>query len=322
MSGQGTGSSSSADDAGFAPIDASSFRFAPRAMGPTPASGRRQRVVFAFVLVVHAVLLVLLLLPPAQRSDATREALVVDFVTVQDVPPPAPPPSPAPSAQAVEPPPRPVRRPTPAPVPREPSSTSLQAVEVAPAASPATPAAPPPPERSTLFDDSGNIVVPEAAYEELRRNVSEDRVFDYQIAGLAKAKSAFERRPALEYEPGMFDGSMRPSKSLLVDLLERAVEASTASISIPIPGDPYRRIECKVVVLAAGGGCGMTGFTGYVEEDDPNTLNAEEEAQCAAWWEKITTTNQQQAWIETRKLYDAACRKPRETKPGLPEKRD
>lgn len=321
MSGQGT--LSSGEDVVDGAVDASGFEFRPRASLPSFRSGLRvHRRVLAGVCAMHVVALALLLWPPTRREEAASDALRVEFVTIEPTSQAAPPPSPAPRPASTETPllsrpvaSRPPVRPQVTTPPTETStpaapSDALQAVEIPPRAA----AAP-------LFDDSGNIIVPEAAYEDLRRNTSDDRVFDYQIAGLANARKTFERKPPLAYEPGMFDGSMRPTRSLLTDLLERAVEASTASISIPIPGDPYRRIECKVVVLAAGGGCGMTGFTGYVEEDDPDTLNPEEEKQCAAWWEKITTTTGQQTWIKTRELYDANCRKPRETRLRLPEAR-
>ena len=45
-------------------------------------------------------------------------------------------------------------------------------------------------------------------------------------------------------------------------------------------------------------------------QDDPNTLNPEEARQCAAWWDKITQARTQDAWVATKKLYEAACRKP------------
>lgn len=177
-----------------------------------------------------------------------------------------------------------------------------------------------PPAQVRLFDESGAIRVPESALDALHRNASDERVFDYQIAGLAKARTAFDRASPLVYEPSRFEAGMRPDQGMLTELLERAVSASTMSISIPFPGDPSRRIVCKVSVLAVGGGCGIVGgFTGFVEEDDPDTLSEEEEQQCAAWWEKITSTGEQGTWLQTRALYDANCRKPRDTRPKPPQ---
>ena len=191
---------------------------------------------------------------------------------------------------------------------RQPSSDALQAVEVAPRAPEAS-------KRVDIFDSTGSIRVPDSALDELQRNISDERVFDYQVAGLAKARTAFQRLPPLTYDRSRFEDNMRPTTDMLQELLQRAVEASIVEIEIPIPGDPHRRIVCNVVVLAAAGGCGIVGFTGAVDEDDPNTLNDEEEKQSAAWWEQITTTSQQGTWLQTRKLYDMHCRKPREGGP-------
>ena len=280
-------------------------------MAPSPHELSQRRRVFVAVLVAHAFALVALLLPISRDADRVDPGLRVEFITIPATQPPMPP-SPMPSRartprEALSQPPRAARQ----------RNAALQAVEVAPPS--AAPSAAEAPEVSAqptgaarLFDDNGNIVLPDGAFEALQKNIGDDRVFDYQIAGLAKAKTAFDRRAPLVYEPSRFEAGMRPTQDMLTELLTRAVKASTLDISIPIPGDQYRRIECKVVVLAMGGGCGMTGFTGFVEEDDPDTLNPEEEAQCAAWWEKITTTGQQDAWLQTRALYDANCRKPPE----------
>lgn len=316
MSGQGT--QSSADDSAIGGVDASNFIFSARPAAPMFGPRRRvQRHVLAAVLAVHVVLLALMLLPPEPRETVAEPGLRIEFVTLPATPPP--PPSPPPQRTLVPPP----RAVAPSRVQRMPprerrASDALQAVEVAPRPATPTPDAATASATVSLFDDSGNIVVPDAAIEELQRNISDDRVFDYQIAGLAKAASTFDRKSPLVYEPSRFEAGMRPTQDMLTELLDRAVAATTMSVSIPIPGDQYRRIECKVAVLAMGGGCGMTGFTGYVEEDDPDTLSAAEEAECAAWWEKIVTATQQQAWLQTRKLYDANCRKPPEHKPSSP----
>lgn len=310
MSGQGT--VPEIDESASDGFDASTFVFSPpSATAPSPRELSQRRRVFVAVLVAHAFALIALLLPMSRDADPVDPGLRVEFITIPATQHPTPPsPMPArvrPPPEAPPQPPRPVR----------PRNAALQAVEIAPRAAAPSPAEAPaastqPAGAAHLFDDNGNIVLPEGAFEALQKNISDDRVFDYQIAGLAKAKTAFDRRAPLVYEPSRFEADMRPTQDMLTELLNRAVTASTLEISIPIPGDQYRRIECKVVVLAMGGGCGMTGFTGFVEEDDPDTLNPEEEAQCAAWWEKITTTGQQDAWLQTRALYDANCRKPPE----------
>lgn len=287
-------------------FDASTFVFAPRA-----ASGmlRRELVqrrrVFVAVFVAHALVLVAMLVPIRREAEVVEPGLRVEFIMIPRTQSPTPP---SPMPARVRPPPH--VSPPPPRVAR-PRSTALQAVDVAPrdaesmtAEAPAQPAT-----AARLFDDSGSIVLPEGAFEALQKNISDDRVFDYQIAGLAKAKTAFDRRPPLVYEPSLFESGMKPTRGLLTDVLEIAVSAGTLDISIPFPGDPSRKIVCSVAVLALGGSCGIAGgFTGYVEEDDPNTLSAKEEAQCSAWWEKIVNTNSQEIWLRTRQLYDLSCR--------------
>ena len=61
-----------------------------------------------------------------------------------------------------------------------------------------------------------------------------------------------------------------------------------------------------------GGGCGIRDYNdGYVVQlDDPATLNPEEAAQCAAWWEQIVAAETQDSWRHTRALYETHCRKP------------
>uniref|UniRef100_UPI0025D9A7E2 hypothetical protein n=1 Tax=Arenimonas sp. TaxID=1872635 RepID=UPI0025D9A7E2 len=51
---------------------------------------------------------------------------------------------------------------------------------------------------------------------------------------------------------------------------------------------------------------------GYVVNagDDPDTLSAEEQRQCALWWERIVGPGSQEEWRRTRALYERECRKP------------
>ena len=307
MSGQGTGSE--IEESAFDGFDASTFVFAPpSATAPSPRELSQRRRVFVAVLVAHAFALIALLLPPSRDADMADPGLRVEFITIPATQRPTPP---SPTPARVRPPPEAPVRPSRA---VRPGNAALQAVEIAPrtvtsdvADAPAQPAV-----AARLFDDEGKIVLPEGAFEALQKNISDDRVFDYQIAGLAKAKAAFDRRPPLTYDRSRFEDGMVPKGDMLTELLERAVTATTLEIVIPIPGDPNRKIVCNIALLAMGGACGVEGFTGFVEEDDPDTLNPEEEKQCAAWWEKITTTGQQGVWLQTRALYDANCRKPPE----------
>jgi hypothetical protein len=75
---------------------------------------------------------------------------------------------------------------------------------------------------------------------------------------------------------------------------------------------------CTIQVLALGGGCRVitNGADWNGPQDDPNTLSPEEDRQCAAWWQKITQARTQDAWRATKKLYEAACRKPLARAPG------
>ena len=133
-----------------------------------------------------------------------------------------------------------------------------------------------------------------------------------QQPGLLDSGSFMRRQPALVYEPTRFDEYWIPEKDILTQVLEKAVEATTGTVEIPIPGKPGSKLVCTVSILAAGGGCGIRhNNDGYVVElDDPETLNEQEAAQCAAWWDQITNATSQAAWKGTRELYDFNCRKP------------
>ena len=69
---------------------------------------------------------------------------------------------------------------------------------------------------------------------------------------------------------------------------------------------------CTVSILALGGGCGVltNGADWNGPQDDPNTLSPKEDKQCQAWWEKIVDAKTQDAWRDTKKLYEKECRKP------------
>lgn len=45
-------------------------------------------------------------------------------------------------------------------------------------------------------------------------------------------------------------------------------------------------------------------------QDDPATLDPEEDRQCQAWWNQIIGATTQETWRKTRSMYEAACRKP------------
>lgn len=165
-----------------------------------------------------------------------------------------------------------------------------------------------------FYNDDGSVHISAEVLADLAKLRGDNRQFDFQIPGLDRADALMQHRSPLEYRATRFDKDWRPSQDLLTDLLTRAVEASTKEIKIPIPGDPRHHIVCRVSLLAMGGGCGVEG-NGDPDallpgQDDPNTLSAEEDRACQAWWEKIISAKTQDEWRQTRRLYEQECRKP------------
>jgi hypothetical protein len=170
-----------------------------------------------------------------------------------------------------------------------------------------------------IYRADGSLDLPDEVVSQMG-SADTGRDFGYQMPGVEDAGKFMERRPALVYEATRFDKDWRPTKDLLTEVLERAVEASTGTVEIPIPGSPGSKLVCTVSVLAFGGGCGIRNNNdGYVVElNDPNTLNPEEDKQCQAWWDKIVNAETQAAWRATRDLYEYHCRKPLEKSKALP----
>lgn len=168
-----------------------------------------------------------------------------------------------------------------------------------------------------LYGTDGSLNLPDEVREQLGGVEDDGRGFSFQQPGLMAAGSFLRRQPALVYEPTVFDEYWIPEKDVLTALLERAVEATTGTVEVPIPGSPGSRLVCSVSILAAGGACGIRNNNDgqVVGLDDPDTLNPEEARQCEAWWRRIVEASEESAWRGTRKLYDAQCRKPLERKP-------
>jgi hypothetical protein len=179
------------------------------------------------------------------------------------------------------------------------------------------------PTRVDLFNDDGSVHVPDDVLANLAKLRSDDRQFDFQIPGLRQADALLVHRKPLEYTATRFDKDWRPNQDLLTDVLTRAVEATTKEVKIPIPGDPRHHVICRISLLAMGGGCGVArnGEDGDVlpGHDDPNTLSAEEDRACQAWWERIISAKTQDEWRQTRHLYDQECRKPLAQQDPMPE---
>lgn len=165
-----------------------------------------------------------------------------------------------------------------------------------------------------FYNDDGSVRIPADVLADLARLRGDRRDFDFQLPGLDRADALLEHHAPLEYRATRFDKDWRPDQDLLTEILSRAVEATTKEVRIPIPGDSRHHVVCKVSLLALGGGCGVESngdddalLPGH---DDPETLSAEEDRACQAWWEKIIAAKTQDEWRQTRKIYDATCRKP------------
>lgn len=173
-------------------------------------------------------------------------------------------------------------------------------------------AAPSPDEPLRLFAPDGSLSLPDDVVARLDEADGDHRAFDFQLPGLMESGRFMDRQPVLVYEATRFDRYWIPEKDILTSVLEKAVEATTGTVEIPIPGSPGSKLVCTVSILALGGGCGIRDYNdGYVVRlDDPNTLDPEEDAQCRAWWEQIVAAGDQDAWRHTRALYESSCRKP------------
>jgi len=177
----------------------------------------------------------------------------------------------------------------------------------------------PVPQPSTelqLYNADGRLRVPDDMLDQIDRQSGDQRVFSYQIPHIDDAKKYFYRNPALAYQQTRFDEYWTPDQDLLTAVLTKLVEKTTKEVKIPVPGRPGSYMVCTVSILALGGGCGiLTNGSDYVgPQDDPDTLNPDEDRQCQAWWNQIVGAKTQDAWRKTRSLYEAQCRKPLERK--------
>lgn len=208
-----------------------------------------------------------------------------------------------------------------APVPKRPDAGSAPAGKPAARRAPVLPA-----DTSTPADSAsqplrvigmdGRIVIPEAALDAFLQG-AENKSFEVGRAGQNDMRDLLQQPVALEYRATRFDQHWQGDKPTVERVLETALEKTTATVKIPVPGRPGAYLECKIMVLAAGGGCGFTanddGY--YVRLDDPDTLSPEEDRQCQAWWDLIVSAKTQGEWRRTRTLYDRECRKPLAAQP-------
>ncbi len=162
-----------------------------------------------------------------------------------------------------------------------------------------------------VFYADGRVWIPQSAKDEFL-TYGQSRQFDIQRDGLDDMEELLKRPVVLDYRSTRFDEAWQGDKPRLTRLLETAVEKTTATVKIPISGRPGAHLQCKLMVLAATGGCGFTANDdGYfVARDDPDTLSPEEERQCQAWWDLIVSAKTQSEWRRTRSLYGQECLKP------------
>lgn len=261
------------------------------------------------VVALHVLLTIafLRLLEP-EPEPAVELVTLIDFI---QEPPPVPEPAPVPNETITirMPPPRTQprvveRAPRPAPprpAPRREIDLPMQVVDG-------------PPRELQLYNPDGSVRVPADMLDRLDEQFGDKRVFSYQIPNMDDAKKYFERNPALVYESTRFEQYWTPDADALTAMLTKFAEATTREIKVKVPGTNGSYMVCKVSILALGGGCGVltNGADWNGPQDDPNTLNEEEERQCAAWWQQIIDARTQDAWRATRKLYERECRKPRQ----------
>lgn len=207
--------------------------------------------------------------------------------------------------------PRPPEIPPPKPVMQESQDGSAQA---APGRN--SKALPPPaPARNQnalrVFGNDGRVWIPQSAKDEFLAH-GQSRQFGIQRDGLDDMDELLGRPVVLDYRSTRFDEVWQGDKPRLTRLLENAVERTTATVKIPIPGRPGAFLQCSLMVLAASGTCGFTANDdGYfVARDDPDTLSPLEERQCQAWWDLIVSAKTQGEWRRTRRLYEQECMKP------------
>ena len=314
-----TVSSDRYDDDPFADWRAALGPWKPRPLAtPLPSLPRRQRAAVALAIAAgHALVLWLLVegsrLPP---SEPARHVTTLVFLS----PVATPAPRPSPRVPTVEPAPATPRvaspRVAPPEMPMSTPSTSdvppLEATAPGPGAMVAVEPPPPADRPLRLYDADGSIALPDDVIDRLAAVDGDHRVFDYQRPGLLESGRFMDRAPVLAYEGTRFDQYWIPEQPALIEILEKAVKATTGTVEIPIPGTRGGKLVCSVSLLALGGGCGVTNNNrGYVvQADDPTTLSPEEDAQCRAWWDQIVGADDQATWRQTRDLYEASCRKP------------
>jgi hypothetical protein len=275
---------------------------------PPMLSAHARRGLMALVIVAHVLVLgwlLPLLDPPRNIAD---QALLVEFIT-----PSAPEPEPA--EVIVIPMPKSVPEAAPAKRKRVHPERALQALPSSPAKETSSEAKP---GKVEIYGSDGRLKLPPDLLDQIDRKYGDKRVFSYQIPRMDEGAKVWNRPQAVVYEDTRFSQYWKPDQDILTALLTEMVEKTTKEVRMKLPGKSNSTVVCKVSLLALGGGCGvLTPGSDYVGPvDDPNTLSAEEDRQCQAWWEQIVGAQTQDVWRKTRKLYEQSCRKPLERKPA------
>jgi hypothetical protein len=278
----------------------------PKSKDPMPA--RLRAVLLGAVAIAHllAIFGLMALLERRQRAS-DEEAILVDFIdeptpTVIELPP-------APNETVT------IRMPKPA-MKREraaPASAPVREAPASPVDVPLHAAENPPKEKLQLFNPDGSLRTPEHMLDKLDEKFGDKRTFSWQHPHMDDAKKYFDRNPALVYEKTRFDDAWAPDHDALTALLEKAVEKTTKEVKVKVPGmGGSSHVVCTISFLALTGSCRVqtNGADWNGPQDDPDTLNPQEERECAAWWQKIIDAKTQDAWRATKKLYEANCRKP------------
>lgn len=101
-----------------------------------------------------------------------------------------------------------------------------------------------------VYNSDGSVRLaptPGSAAPGLPPGTIEDR-----ITNLDRAGTWLKRKPN-DYEPTTFDKFWRPNETLLAEWVRKSI----TTVRIPIPGT-NKHIVCQTVLLALGGGCGIT----------------------------------------------------------------
>jgi hypothetical protein len=129
-------------------------------------------------------------------------------------------------------------------------------------------------------------------YEDMYAAAPPKPTAGYYTPGNGTEDDVFYRPLALEPNASAFAHAWKPGSSLLTDWLERAVNATTGTVSIPL--NSKFKLVCKASVLGAAGACGIVrnGGTGViVQRPPPAPWERSHRVQCRELREKLENAN-------------------------------